>query len=106
MRGAGEGGWQGGERKQGNATEVRTLFLAGRKLVLFPSLQLADIFRKLDQLQKNKKVPLCLIIAAVALMWRDPASPPAALGTDEDEDDDTAAGNNAEVQALISPTKT
>lgn len=47
-----------GERKQGNATGVRTCFLAGRKLVLLPCLQLAAIFRKLDQLQKNKSFSL------------------------------------------------
>lgn len=52
-------GWGGRlgrvERKQGNAREVRTLFLARRRLVLFPSPQLAAFFRKLDHSQKNEK---------------------------------------------------
>lgn len=46
------------ERKRGNATDVRTLFLARQSLVLFSSLKLAAIFCKLDRLQKKESFSL------------------------------------------------
>lgn len=75
--GEGERLEKGGERKQGNASEVRRFFSGRGRLVLFACLQRAAIFRKPECSQKKKKkweVSLCLILAVAASAERDSAA--------------------------------
>lgn len=70
----------------------------------FSSLQLAAIFWKLDQLQKIKSFSL-FNYSCGSPCAEGPSVPPTALGTDANQDDSMAVGNNARVKAFTSPTK-
>lgn len=107
--GEGERLEKGGERKQGNASEVRRFFSGRGRLVLFACLQRAAIFRKLERSPKKKMGSFSLFNFSHGSLCREgPSSPPpwAALGTDVSQEDGAAAGNEAGIKGFTSPTAT
>lgn len=93
-----------GERKQGNASEVRRFFsLAGDVLFCLPASS-AAIFRKQSAHRKMGSFSL-FNFSRGSLCTEGPSrAPPAALGTDVSQEDGAAAGNEAGIRDLTSPT--